>query len=103
MVSTIAVEWMQCQVGIAYNLLSTVMMQLIIIVSNHWHIDSLCSCRRHAVAGSDPFGRYMRPGGETDLAMQLWWRSVALQVLHTYMTSVLARGLVRDVALQVGD
>jgi hypothetical protein len=43
----------------------------------------------------------MRPGGETDLAMQLWWRSVALQALRTYLAGPLAHGLVPDAGAQV--
>ncbi|GFR48876.1 hypothetical protein Agub_g10725 [Astrephomene gubernaculifera] len=30
---------------------------------------------------------YLRPGGDLDLAVQLWWRSIALQALSAYIAS----------------
>lgn len=49
-----------------------------------------------------PLCSYTMPGGEQHLAMELWWRSVALQALRTYMSSIIGRGLARDADMQVG-
>ncbi|GFH23582.1 HEAT repeat-containing 5B isoform X2 [Haematococcus lacustris] len=43
---------------------------------------------------------YLHPGGDADLAMQLWWRAVALQALNTYLARVMAPGLASNAAAQ---
>ncbi|KAL6756313.1 hypothetical protein V8C86DRAFT_2436239 [Haematococcus lacustris] len=44
---------------------------------------------------------YLHPGGDADLAMQLWWRAVALQALNTYLARVMAPGLASNAAAQL--
>ncbi|KAJ9521672.1 hypothetical protein QJQ45_015268 [Haematococcus lacustris] len=44
---------------------------------------------------------YLHPGGDADLAMQLWWRAVALQALNTYLARVIAPGLASNAAAQL--
>ncbi len=44
---------------------------------------------------------HSHPGGDGRWAMELWWRSVALQTLRTYLTSLVATGRVPNPSAQV--
>ncbi|GMH38796.1 hypothetical protein BSKO_06694 [Bryopsis sp. KO-2023] len=45
---------------------------------------------------------YMRQNRDIDLAMQLWWRSAALESLHAYIKGILSKGLVPGAKAQFG-